>query len=190
MKKVNRANIRVRKNMCKAMITLMNEKNFSEITITDLVEKAGVGRPSYYRNYSTKEEVIEDYLLQVQEDTKERLQKNSTVTCGKDFVVMVMEGLKRHKDDLLVLYHAGFSKLILNMINENIEMIFGDMPSTSVDRYKLSCLAGIIFNTEMMWLESGAKEECDSIANIICNFNASELLSDTEDRSFAIFSEE
>lgn len=45
-----------------ALIILMKEKAFDKISITDITEKAGVARLTFYRNYETKEEILLDYF--------------------------------------------------------------------------------------------------------------------------------
>ena len=48
-----------------ALIRLMAEKDFDRITVTEITRLAGVSRTAFYRNYQTKEAIIEDaYLLQ------------------------------------------------------------------------------------------------------------------------------
>ena len=42
-----------------ALIYLMNKKDFDKITITELVKKAGVSRMAFYRNYNSKEDILE-----------------------------------------------------------------------------------------------------------------------------------
>lgn len=42
-----------------AMVQLMEEKPFPEITVTDLIQKAEVARVSFYRNFSSTADVIE-----------------------------------------------------------------------------------------------------------------------------------
>lgn len=41
-----------------ALIYLMNEKPFDKITITELVKRSGVSRTAFYRNYTTKEDIL------------------------------------------------------------------------------------------------------------------------------------
>ena len=43
-----------------ALIILMSEKPFDKITITELVKRSGVSRTAFYRNFSSKEEVLSD----------------------------------------------------------------------------------------------------------------------------------
>lgn len=41
-----------------ALVELMEEKPLDKITITELVQRAGVGRSSFYRHFSNKEDVL------------------------------------------------------------------------------------------------------------------------------------
>ena len=58
MDKRKEANIRVKTNITEALFALMHEKSFSDITVTELIRKAGVARASYYRNYDSMEDVL------------------------------------------------------------------------------------------------------------------------------------
>ena len=51
----------VQESIFTALIQLM-QKEFHNITITEITEKAGVSRMSYYRNYSSKEDILIKYL--------------------------------------------------------------------------------------------------------------------------------
>ncbi len=43
-----------------AIFKLMEQKSFDKITITDIAKCAGVSRAAFYRNYATKEALVED----------------------------------------------------------------------------------------------------------------------------------
>ena len=62
MNKNEIANNIVRESLTDALFTLMSKKEFNDITITELSKKAGVSRLSFYRNYTSKEEIIVKYL--------------------------------------------------------------------------------------------------------------------------------
>lgn len=55
-------NERVKKEIEKALFTLLERKRFSEITVSDIIRTSGVARASYYRNFDSKEDVIESYM--------------------------------------------------------------------------------------------------------------------------------
>ena len=62
MNKNEIANNIVKESLTDALFTLMSNKEFNDITITELSKKAGVSRLSFYRNYTSKEEIIIKYL--------------------------------------------------------------------------------------------------------------------------------
>ena len=48
----------VRQRITDTLIELLKEKSIQEISVSDLTDRAGVGRVSFYRNYSDKEDVL------------------------------------------------------------------------------------------------------------------------------------
>lgn len=68
MSRGSQENERVRKEITEALFSLLLRKEFSEITVTDIVTEANVARVSYYRNFETKEAIIEEYVDSVYRD--------------------------------------------------------------------------------------------------------------------------
>ena len=46
-----------------ALLALMAEKDIRKVTVDELAAKAGVGRATFFRNFSSKEEVLTTYLV-------------------------------------------------------------------------------------------------------------------------------
>lgn len=51
-----------------ALISLMREKDFKKITITDLVQRADLNRGTFYKHFQTKEELLNELIDDVMED--------------------------------------------------------------------------------------------------------------------------
>ena len=68
-KKPNKTNLFVRECITSALFSLMEKYPFEEITVTDIINKAGVSRMGFYRNYSSKENVVESFVLEKFVDT-------------------------------------------------------------------------------------------------------------------------
>ena len=43
-----------------SLLQLLEKKELAKITISELVNRAGVSRASFYRNYNSKEEILEE----------------------------------------------------------------------------------------------------------------------------------
>jgi AcrR family transcriptional regulator len=46
----------------KAMAALMQTKDYDKITVTEIIEKAGISRAGFYRNYHGKDDVLQDMI--------------------------------------------------------------------------------------------------------------------------------
>jgi AcrR family transcriptional regulator len=51
--------------MEEALFQLMGQKSFSQITVTDIAERAGVSRLTFYRNFETKEDILSYHFDQL-----------------------------------------------------------------------------------------------------------------------------
>lgn len=48
--------------MAQSLLRLMHQKHFSKITIKDITDNAGVSRLTFYRNFDSKEQILEFYI--------------------------------------------------------------------------------------------------------------------------------
>ncbi len=58
MNKKQEANALVIECITSALLEMMKTKPFDSITITGLTKRAGVGRVSFYRNFESKEDIL------------------------------------------------------------------------------------------------------------------------------------
>lgn len=63
----NRRTSKSRKELKNALILLMEKKNFSAITITDIVTFADLNRGTFYKHYQSKEELLNELIDDVME---------------------------------------------------------------------------------------------------------------------------
>lgn len=48
-----------------ALVYLLSKKDIDDISVTEIVNKAGVSRTAYYRNYQSKEDILKDFSMNV-----------------------------------------------------------------------------------------------------------------------------
>ena len=58
MERVKRKESLFVESVVEGLWELLEDKSFEKISVSELVERAGIGRVSFYRNYSNKEEVL------------------------------------------------------------------------------------------------------------------------------------
>ena len=168
MDKRRTENLRVKKNITAALLNLLEEKSISEISVSEIIRKAGVARASFYRIYATKENVIITLIADILEQYRETL-----TDCGEDYYTYEnihrgFEFFSRYVKQAIDLHRFGYGSTILGMLNQFHEEIAGSMPCKSIERYRLYIYMGAFYNTAMVWLQDGKKESVDEITDIFC----------------------
>lgn len=136
-------NLRVKRDITNTLFALMQHKSLAEITVTELVRGAGVARASFYRNYTSKEDVLELFRRSIHE--------SPAGLYARENILLSFQFFARYRSYLLDLCRSGFSMLILEELNHFHESIEGTMPS-SMERYSLYMYIGALFNTAVTWL--------------------------------------
>lgn len=134
----------------KALAALIETKNFSEITISELVKKAGIARSTFYRNYECKEDIIR---LSIRRTLEEFSQEHHPQTISEryqaQYIQEVWEYVIKYNKQLKSIHKAGLLNIYLEEINKHLLDIYGSDLSVQ-DKIQLFGLAGaqcnIIFN--------------------------------------------
>lgn len=98
------ANQLTRESIETALLFLLEGKEIQQISISELVKKAGVSRNAFYRNYKSKEEILEAYYERTSQSLKEKwlhvqqkLQKDGLQQSFSDFLLQQKEKAGQHK---------------------------------------------------------------------------------------------
>jgi AcrR family transcriptional regulator len=170
MDKRMEANLRVKNSITEALFTLMNEKNFSEITVTDIVRQAKVARSSYYRNYVSKEDILISLASDVFTDFRNTADYELTDFFTYNNVLRFFTYFKKYQKYILDLYHSKFSASLLEGLNQFLEENAGIMPVHSIEKYNLYIFIGALYNTGIVWLKNGTPESIEDMSDSFCNF--------------------
>lgn len=168
MDKRKEANMRVKNNITKALFHLMHEKSFSDISITELIRVAGVARVSFYRNYDSKEDVLVTLIEDILEQFRDTIDWNDTDYYTYGNIYKSFSYFEEYGEFILDLYQFGYGSILLEKLNRFHEDIAGTMPNGSIERYQLYMYMGALFNTAIIWLQNGKKEDVGDIARMFC----------------------
>ena len=171
MNKRQEANMRVKARITAALLTLLNEKSISDITVTEIISEAGVARASFYRNYSSKESVITTLITDVLEQFRAEVQYDGDNYYTYDNIRRSFEFFSRYEKQILDLHRFGYGSLILEKLNQFHEEIAGNMPQRSIERYELYMYTGSLYNTGLVWLQNGKAESVDELSEVFCQIS-------------------
>jgi len=98
----------VRSHIEDATMELFAEKELRDISIGEIVERAGVSRVSFYRNYEDKEAIVKSYISKLilgwHQENDERFTQAKLETGNDDVMLSSLFGfLKSHEQLFLIL---------------------------------------------------------------------------------------
>lgn len=137
-----------------ALLSLLEKKEYKDISITEICKKAGVTRMSFYRNFESKE----DILFKKVRNVTDSFLKESAISYRNDtaseYFLKLFTHMEHHKKLCAALHKAG----LIHMIKDEFDRIFLNLYKQEYGCYKSVFLAGGIFNVFLFWFADGCKE--------------------------------
>ncbi|MCM1131694.1 MAG: TetR/AcrR family transcriptional regulator [Roseburia sp.] len=148
----------VKNAMVTALFILLKQKPLSEITIKELVKKAGVARASFYRNFKTKEDIVVYFLNTLLLQYKEKYAADLAHIARYDNVLRTFRYVFAYKDELKSLFQAKLGQMFLDAINEYIITSTNLQHEKQLYKYPFYSYAGALYNVIYYWITSDCKE--------------------------------
>lgn len=141
------------------LLELMGEKPFEEITVSDIVRRAEVGRASFYRHFDSKEAVVRHHLSRL---LKEWGREFEAIGKPEELGPSLLRHFYGHRNFYLLLYHCGMSHYLLEAIRGAMEL---DSKSEQ-EAYPLSWFAGGLYGLVDEWMRRGMVTPPDELGAI------------------------
>ena len=76
-KRIDLRIVKTRNNLYQTLISLMSDKPFEEIKVSDICEKALVNRSTFYSHYSDKYELLSSLIDTLKDSLEKELEKET-----------------------------------------------------------------------------------------------------------------
>lgn len=161
-RRVSSSNIFAKECIVSALLQLIEKKPLSTITISELCEKAGVSRMTFYRNYGSKEDVFDKNLKDIFEKYKsdDIFHEHEGIYYDKQHMIHYFQYLYRYKDFMRGLMSCGFGALFMEKLNQFILEKWKDY----ADIYTLTAFSGALFNLFHLWSTNHYEENIEILA--------------------------
>ena len=156
-------NTYVRSQILAALLKLMQEQPFADISISALVDTAQVGRASFYRNFTDKVDVLRQENERLTAQWKQSYEAEEH-TAPNELLISLLDFYKEHSDFYLALYQAGLSEMVLQTLLEQSE-ITPEMPNALA--YLKSSIAYMLYGWIVEWMKRGMPESGTELARMI-----------------------
>ena len=155
-----------------AFFELLREKEFSQITVSEIVKRADVARRTFYRLYEKKESVIAVYFQNLCEEYKNghtQIESYDLKQVARDY----FEFWYIQRDKLLTFYRAGLQDLLYYGISSaSTEVIRSRIQDEQLRKmpeveYFATYSVGGFINLLIQWIEKGMEGTPQEYAEVV-----------------------
>jgi AcrR family transcriptional regulator len=149
-----------------AILDTLEEKEFSDIKVTEVIRKAGVSRMSFYRYYENLYDALCDYLnIVVNGYMIEGGEMNDPdVFMRLEHIEFSLNYFDRYARYFLILNRSGLYTILIDAVNEY--MMKNILPQKKLHMFELYAYAGGLLNAFLKWEEDGKKESAHNVAKM------------------------
>ncbi|MET3558001.1 AcrR family transcriptional regulator [Streptococcus rupicaprae] len=163
------ANQLTRESLETALLFLLEKKELAKISVSELVQKAGVSRNAFYRNYQSKEQLLEEMFEKVirrifkemRSSSKKQGQDNSWLTLFKE--------AKKEAKLFQIAFRYNFEKRLSTMLSDFLsgrEETDNAGEENKETDYTNSFWSSAIVSTLAKWVSDGMKVSEEKMANL------------------------
>ncbi|MCL2870470.1 MAG: TetR/AcrR family transcriptional regulator [Coriobacteriia bacterium] len=152
-----------------ALTQLMREKDYSSITISELSEKAGLDRRTFYRHFKSKDEILNLIIVEAFHKHTENLKGLSDMGAF-EVNKAYFELLEEYKEPLILFKEHGLLSIVQKRISEYLPLLYEMFPAENAqenDSWALTFKAGGAWSVTERWIEGGAKETPEEMARLV-----------------------
>ena len=159
----------VKKQITAALLDLLKEKSIIDISISELTQRAQIGRVSFYRNYQTKEDILREESDRLIKEWGHRYE-TSPESSPETLFPSLFDFYREHKEFYTMLYQAGLASVMLETILDTIQ-ITGEM--ANLEAYMKSFWAYGIYGWMNEWIKRGMPEAGSELLALFKQANSS-----------------
>jgi hypothetical protein len=158
-----------------AILILMDKKPYDKITVSDIVNKAGIARQTFYRNFNDKDEVIVEYfanifnseMLSVENVSDKKMHDNIVLTFNVKYMT-------KHRVNIVkMLSIIGIEKMFADRFSEWQDLLFKqnitilNKEEQLVYQYKIHYQINGIILVIMDWFKNNMPVSVDSLVKLL-----------------------
>ncbi len=163
---------RSREWLLEALISLMGEKDYGQITISELAKRADLDRRTFYRHYGSKDQIIIERIREMAA-LYEAVLRSSPPMPTREIALAYFRICRENGQLLFLLYKHKLLLLLLDELNRLFPILHAkhhagpDPYAPYSAEYALSYHVGGFWNVMCRWLAQGMAQTPEELADMI-----------------------
>ncbi|MBR4628615.1 MAG: TetR/AcrR family transcriptional regulator [Ruminococcus sp.] len=161
----NPSALRSKAEICNALLRLMDEHPYEEITVKQIALESKLVRKTFYRNFDSKDDVLDAILDQLIDEYKDRLIEANQITP----IEIIFSFCSEHKEQLLLFDKNNMMYRVLQKLNEALPVKHDELVALGLvpadffrgldPSYLITMNIGSVWNVICRWTHGGMKDD-------------------------------
>ncbi|QLB50249.1 TetR/AcrR family transcriptional regulator [Streptococcus sanguinis] len=166
LKKYNQESNQItRESLEISLMQLLEKKELKKITISELVERAGVSRAAFYRNYSSKEQILEEIFKNTVQGITDKLEEFNFKTEMYQIWLFLFKEAKKEARVISLAIDYNFEKLLTQAVFDFLEKRNRNAKKMT-NSYMNSFWSSAVVSVLSKWIKDGMKVPAEKIASL------------------------
>ena len=161
-----------------ALVALLARKRFDQITVGEIIERADVGRATFYAHFETKDFLLkalsEELFCHIFDSVTDGGGAHRHIFAGDEpssVILHLLRHLQRNDNHILDLLASENNELFLRYFKENLKELIQKQPESFGDgrglpeSFFVNHIAATFVETVRWWAEHGMKESPETLAD-------------------------
>lgn len=150
----------VPEEITKALLELMKTEEYDSISITDIVNKANVSRVTYYRHFSSKEDILKKFFISTKDSFLEQT-KLGFATKNNEFIILALFlFFKSNMEANKAIRKSHLDHMLLEFLSTE----FTDNLPAKLDKFTAAFVSGALYNVMITWLDNDCKDSIEEVS--------------------------
>lgn len=177
---MDRRQKKTREAIFKAFSELLSKKHYNQITVGDIIQRADVGRATFYAHFETKDFLLKElcgelfcHVFDSVEGGEEKHRHIFECDAPSSAVLHLLQHLARNDNNILDLLASESNDVFLKYFKENLKELIRKQPELFVRKrekelphdFLINHVSSSFVETVKWWVDTGMKESPETVAD-------------------------
>lgn len=158
MGRVPKSNEEIRESIVDALFGLLENKDYQDITMAEIADRAGVNRSTCYRNMGSKDGILTSFYESLT-DRHLAMYRSMSERKDDDYFRAIFVTYYSEKERLIICQRKGVLHLMIGILEDRMIRASGG----GDDRYSVAYHVGGIYGFLSKWISGGMEEPPEAI---------------------------
>lgn len=161
------SNLFTKECICTALLSLMATEIFDQITVTAIINRAGVSRGGFYRNYKSKEDVLEEICEDIFQYILDFMTGHDLYDNPKKWYEDLFRSIAENAEIFQLLIKAQVPRNIVLKFDEGLILQKLQKDDSPMERYRAAAIGRALTEVVVIWFRNGMQESTEEMAEML-----------------------